>query len=66
VAGAMSRGYYEMVRASLISPIYWGLMSIGGWRGFLQLITKPHYWEKTIHGLNKPSEETENDEDAIE
>jgi len=66
VAGAMSRGYYEMVRAALISPIYWGLMSIGGWRGFLQLITKPHYWEKTVHGLDEASGDTENDEEAIE
>ncbi|MFW5714503.1 MAG: glycosyltransferase family 2 protein [Brevefilum sp.] len=51
VAGAMKRGYYDMVRAALIGPIYWGLMSIGGWKGFLQLISDPHYWEKTEHGL---------------
>ncbi len=51
VAGAMKRGYYDMVKAALISPIYWGLMSIGGWKGFLQLITNPFYWEKTEHGL---------------
>jgi len=57
VAGAMGRGYYEMVRAALFSPLYWGLMSIGGWKGFFQLITKPHYWEKTIHGLDGSSDE---------
>lgn len=50
-AGAIGRKYYDMVKVTLLSPLYWVLMSIAGWRGFIQLITKPHYWEKTIHGL---------------
>jgi len=53
VAGAMRRKHYDNVRYALLSPIYWGLMSIGAWKGFFQLITKPHYWEKTIHGLSQ-------------
>ena len=61
VAGAMGRGYYDMVKTTLLSPLYWGLMSIGGWRGFIQVITKPHYWEKTIHGLSA-SEKAAGDE----
>jgi glycosyltransferase XagB len=51
VAGAMRRGYYDIVRYALLSPIYWGLMSIAAWKGLWQLITKPHFWEKTQHGL---------------
>jgi len=51
VAGAMRRQYYGMVKHALLSPLYWGLMSVGAWRGFLQLIRKPHFWEKTVHGL---------------
>ncbi len=51
VAGAMRRGYYDIVKYALLSPLYWGLMSIGAWKGFLQLIRKPHFWEKTMHGL---------------
>ncbi|MBG0785158.1 MAG: glycosyltransferase [Anaerolineaceae bacterium] len=58
VAGAMGRGYYDMVKTTLLSPLYWGLMSIGGWRGFIQILTKPHYWEKTIHGLSTPEQKT--------
>jgi cellulose synthase/poly-beta-1,6-N-acetylglucosamine synthase-like glycosyltransferase len=58
VAGAMGRGYYDMVKTTLLSPLYWGLMSIGGWRGFIQILTKPHYWEKTIHGLSTPEQNT--------
>ncbi len=61
VAGAMGRGYYDMVKTTLLSPIYWGLMSIGGWRGFIQVITKPHYWEKTIHGLSTPEPQTDHE-----
>jgi hypothetical protein len=53
VAGSMQRGLFHLVRYALISPIYWGLMSIGAWKGFLQLFTKPFYWEKTVHGLDE-------------
>lgn len=51
VAGALRRGYYSMVKVALISPIYWALASVGAWVGFIQLLYKPHFWEKTIHGL---------------
>jgi hypothetical protein len=51
IAGAIRRKYYDMVRIALFSPAYWGLMSVGAWKGFVQLLTKPHFWEKTIHGL---------------
>jgi cellulose synthase/poly-beta-1,6-N-acetylglucosamine synthase-like glycosyltransferase len=51
VAGAMRRGYYDMVKYALLSPLYWGLMSIGAWKGFWQLVTRPYFWEKTKHGL---------------
>lgn len=62
VAGAMRRGYYDMVKYALLSPLYWGLMSIGAWKGLWQLITKPYFWEKTKHGLfpGKPYTERAN------
>jgi hypothetical protein len=34
-------------------PIYWGLVSIASWRGLIQLIRKPFYWDKTSHGISK-------------
>ncbi|MEK7443143.1 MAG: glycosyltransferase family 2 protein [Chloroflexota bacterium] len=52
--GAHRRGYYELTRYALISPLYWVLMSIASWKALWQLITRPFYWEKTIHGLHKP------------
>jgi hypothetical protein len=51
VAGVMRRGYDELVKYALLVPLYWALMSIGAWKGVLQLITRPSYWEKTVHGL---------------
>lgn len=49
--GAYERGDDDLVRAGLLSPLYWALMSIAAWKGTIQLITKPHFWEKTVHGF---------------
>ena len=37
---------------ALFVPLYWVLISIAAWRGFLQLFTRAHYWDKTDHGLS--------------
>lgn len=49
---AYRRGYYDLVKYALIVPFYWVLMSLGAWKGFIQLIYKPTYWEKTKHGFD--------------
>lgn len=43
------RGVGHLAKYGLAMPLYWALMSIGAWKGFLQLFFKPHYWEKTKH-----------------
>lgn len=43
---------YDLVLASVTSPLYWILMSLGAIKGAIQLITQPSYWEKTVHGLS--------------
>jgi len=53
VISTFRRGYYELGRYALLSPIYWILMSFAAWRAFWQLLFKPSYWEKTTHGLAK-------------
>ncbi|MBA4387101.1 MAG: glycosyl transferase [Verrucomicrobia bacterium] len=45
----LNRGYYHLVPYCLLIPFYWILMSIGAWKGVLQLITRPFFWEKTPH-----------------
>lgn len=39
--------------AALISPLYWLLISLAAVKAVWQLVTRPHYWEKTIHGLDQ-------------
>jgi cellulose synthase/poly-beta-1,6-N-acetylglucosamine synthase-like glycosyltransferase len=48
----LRRRYWDLMGAALLGPLYWGLMSIAAWRGLLQLIWAPSYWEKTEHGLD--------------
>lgn len=55
VAGCLRRRYYSLVKWALLSPVYWVLMSIAAWKGFLQLFYRPFYWEKTVHGLTNVS-----------
>ena len=52
VAGSLQRNYYHGVKYALLNHIYWALMSIASWKALVQLVMKPHYWEKTQHGLD--------------
>ncbi len=49
--GPYKRGTFHLVLWALLNPLYWLLHSIAAYKGLWQLITKPHYWEKTDHGL---------------
>jgi cellulose synthase/poly-beta-1,6-N-acetylglucosamine synthase-like glycosyltransferase len=51
LAGCLQRGYFDMALYALLSPIYWVLMSVAAWKGLIQLLRDPSYWEKTTHGL---------------
>jgi len=42
----------SFVKYGLLMPVYWFMISFAAWYGFIQLIFKPHYWEKTKHGLD--------------
>ena len=48
------RGFGHLAKYGLIMPFYWMLLSLGAWRGFLQLFFKPHHWEKTAHFADDP------------
>lgn len=48
--GSYKRKRYELVKYSLLSPFYWILLAIAGMRAFIQILIKPHHWEKTTHG----------------
>jgi glycosyltransferase XagB len=55
MAAGARRGYFGLSPYALMMPIYWALMSIAAWKGFIQLFTNPFYWEKTEHGLDVSS-----------
>jgi cellulose synthase/poly-beta-1,6-N-acetylglucosamine synthase-like glycosyltransferase len=40
-------------------PFYWLLISAAAYRALYQLATRPHYWEKTEHGVSKIKRGTE-------
>jgi cellulose synthase/poly-beta-1,6-N-acetylglucosamine synthase-like glycosyltransferase len=44
---------YHFVPLAVAMPLYWVLISVAAWRGLWQLMTRPFYWEKTLHGVSK-------------
>ncbi len=53
------RGLGHLTGYGLLMPAYWALMSYAAWKGTLQLIRRPHYWEKTRHYAADAAVETE-------
>jgi cellulose synthase/poly-beta-1,6-N-acetylglucosamine synthase-like glycosyltransferase len=51
MSACLKAGQYNKVVLMVFAPFYWVLTSFGAFYGLLQLITKPHHWEKTQHGL---------------
>lgn len=49
--GPYKRGTFGLILWSLLNPVYWILHSIASYKALWQLLVKPHYWEKTEHGL---------------
>jgi hypothetical protein len=56
--GCFRRRYFDLVKYALLTPLYWVLMSVAGWRALFQLLTNPSYWEKTQHGIWEPENVT--------
>jgi glycosyltransferase XagB len=51
VVGCANRGYWDLAKYALLTPLYWLMMSWAAYKAAAQLIVNPHYWEKTQHGL---------------
>ncbi|HBC72798.1 MAG: Family 2 glycosyl transferase [Candidatus Amesbacteria bacterium GW2011_GWB1_47_19] len=50
--GCARRGLWDQIKYVYLIPVYWFLISLAGLKAVYQLIVKPHYWEKTHHGLH--------------
>ncbi len=53
VVGLRAAGQAHHTPSIVWIPIYWCLVTVGALKGLWQFFTKPHYWEKTKHGLSQ-------------
>jgi cellulose synthase/poly-beta-1,6-N-acetylglucosamine synthase-like glycosyltransferase len=53
VIGPRRRGWDELSPYGLTVIVYWAMVSVAGYRGLWQLITRPFFWEKTAHGVDR-------------
>jgi glycosyltransferase XagB len=51
--GPYRRGWLDLSPYALLVPFYWLLISAAAYRAAWQLVRKPWYWEKTVHGLSR-------------
>ncbi len=49
--GVFKRRRHRLVLWALINPLYWCLHAVAAYKALGQLVLRPHYWEKTAHGL---------------
>ncbi len=50
--GCAKRNHYELIKYVFLIPFYWLMISWSACIAIFQLFFKPHYWEKTVHGLH--------------
>lgn len=63
--GCAKRGHWDLVKFTFFIPFYWLMMSWGAVIAVYQLIFRPHYWEKTIHGLHLVHEEAQKEKEIL-
>jgi cellulose synthase/poly-beta-1,6-N-acetylglucosamine synthase-like glycosyltransferase len=51
VWSAEHRKSYDLTHVGMLSPVYWLMASLAMLKAGMQLITRPTFWEKTVHGL---------------
>ena len=52
---AEHRRDYELTHAALFAPAYWLMASLAMIKAAMQTVSKPTFWEKTVHGLFETS-----------
>jgi cellulose synthase/poly-beta-1,6-N-acetylglucosamine synthase-like glycosyltransferase/glycosyltransferase involved in cell wall biosynthesis/O-antigen/teichoic acid export membrane protein len=50
--GCARRRHWRLIKYVYLVPFYWVLVSIAALKAAYQLVVKPHFWEKTKHGLH--------------
>ncbi len=57
MVGCAKREQWSLMKYVFLVPFYWLIVSVAGVKALYQLIFKPHFWEKTVHGLHLAVEE---------
>lgn len=52
MVGCVKRGYEGLIKYVFLIPFYWLGMSFAAWKAMYEIVVKPHYWAKTVHGLH--------------
>lgn len=52
--GCAKREQWNLILYIYLIPLYWLLAFFAALLAFYQLLFKPHYWEKTVHGFHLP------------
>jgi cellulose synthase/poly-beta-1,6-N-acetylglucosamine synthase-like glycosyltransferase len=50
--GCARRGHWSLIKYVYLVPFYWLMVSVSATIALVQLIVKPHFWEKTHHGYH--------------
>jgi cellulose synthase/poly-beta-1,6-N-acetylglucosamine synthase-like glycosyltransferase len=53
--GLMRRGLWSTLPWLVLSPVYWGLLSLAAWAALREVLRDPYYWSKTEHGFAETS-----------
>ncbi|HLH62728.1 MAG TPA: glycosyltransferase [Ktedonobacteraceae bacterium] len=61
--GCMHREQFRLVKWVLLVPAYWVLTSVAAYMALYELFTRPHYWQKTTHGLHLKTGDAESEID---
>ena len=54
--GCVRHGHHDLAKYVFLIPFYWLLMSAAAWVALYKLLTAPHHWSKTKHGIHLKSE----------
>lgn len=52
MVGCAKREEWGLIKYIFLVPFYWLMISMAGGIALYQFLVKPHYWEKTVHGLH--------------
>lgn len=58
--GLAKKGQWNLIKFVFLIPIYWFMISVSAFIALYQLIFKPHYWEKTVHGFHLANKRQDN------